>query len=132
MVNQELLFQASLIQKQSEELENHLGLLENQISELSQLKDSLAHISETNDKEMLSSLGKGVHLKTELKSKELYVEVGAGIVVKKTPLETLEVISNQLKRLTEAKIQLSNQLEIYRQTMRKIIRDVEQSRGKEN
>jgi len=131
-MNQELLFQASLIQKQSEELENHLGLLQNQISELSQLKESLSHIANTSDKEMLSLLGKGVHLKTELKSKDLYVEVGAGIVVKKTPQETLEVITNQLKRLTEVKVQLSNQLEIYQQTMRKIIRDVEQSRSKEN
>jgi prefoldin alpha subunit len=129
-MNQELLFQASLIQKQAEELENHLGLLQNQISELEQLKQSLTHLSETQEKEMLSLLGKGVHLKTELKSKDLYVEVGSGIVVKKTLKETLDVISSQLKRLSEVKVQLSNQLEIYQETLRKIIREAQEAKAK--
>jgi len=128
MVNQEVLFQASLIKKQAEELETHLELMQNQISEMQQMKDSISHISKTNEKEMLSSVGKGVHLKTELKSKELYVEVGAGIVVKKTPEETLNVITAQLKKLNEAKIQLSGQLEIYKETLMRMIKEVQNSK----
>lgn len=127
-MNQELIFQASLMQKQAEELETHLEIMQNQIQEMEQIRDSISNLSKSNEKEMLSTLGKGVHLKTELKSKDLYVEVGSGIVVKKTPEETLSVINFQLKKLNEAKLQITGQLDIYRDTLKKIIQDIQKSK----
>jgi len=124
-MNQELIFQASLMKKQAEELETHSELLQNQIEEMEKIKESITHILKTNEKEMLSSLGKGVHLKSELKEKALYVEVGSGVIVKKTPDETLDVINSQLRKLNEARLQISGQLDIYKDTLKKIIKEIQ-------
>ena len=103
-MDENLLLQASEIEKRIQELTNNLEFIDSQILELEQFQENLNSLKQWNGKEMLSTLGKGVYLKTAMLEKELFVEVGAGIVVKKTPEETQKVVENQIKRIKEARI----------------------------
>ncbi|MAG26681.1 hypothetical protein CMI47_14160 [Candidatus Pacearchaeota archaeon] len=123
----ETIQQASALHQQSQEIEEKAQFVENQILELEQFILSLDEIINTKEKSMISSLGKGVHLKTQLESKDLLVEVGSGVVVKKTPEDTKKVIESQIKKLKELKIQLTSQLEETHQHLQGLIAEIEKS-----
>ena len=116
-MNQESIIQSSLLQKQAQEIEENLMLIERQIQGMLELKDSLNHLSNSNEKEILSNLGHGIHMKTNLITKELFVEVGSGVVVKKQIPEVLEILEVQVRSLLEAKNHLQSQLEICHSTL---------------
>ena len=125
----ELIQTASALHQQSQELEEKLGFIQNQISELEEFTNSLNSIISTKETSMLSSLGKGVFVKTNLEEKKLFVEVGSGIIVRKTPEETKEVIQNQIKRLLQLKVQLSSQLDSLQSQLRIMIEQIENSQN---
>ena len=61
----------------------------------------------------------------------MFVEVGSGIVVKKTPEQTLEVVENQLGKLEEARLQIGAQRERYYSELYSIIQKVEETKNKD-
>lgn len=125
-MDEETVFQASLLQQEAEKLQTHLEEIKRQLSELEKLSDHISHLNKTSEKEVISSLGKGVHIKTNLVEKKLFVEVGAGVIVRKTPEETIKVISSQLKRLKELKIHFSSQKDICDQTLSNLVAEMQQ------
>jgi prefoldin alpha subunit len=128
-MDMELIQTASALHQQSQELEEKVGFIQNQISELEDFTKSLNSIISTKETSMLSSLGKGVFVKTNLEEKKLFVEVGSGIIVRKTPEETKEVIQNQIKRLLQLKVQLSSQLDSLQSQLRIMIEQIENSQN---
>lgn len=94
-LNQETLMKANFLQKESQEMEQRLEMVEQQIQEYESFNLSLKELSKSNKTEILSSLGKGVHIPAQLKSKELFVEVGQGFIVKKKISEVLETIEKE-------------------------------------
>lgn len=124
-MNEELIYQVSLLQQEAEKINSHLETIEKQILELNQISGYLSHINKSEEKEIISSLGKGIHLKTELKEKNLFVEVGAGVVIRKTPEEAIKVIESQLKRLMEFKVQLFNQRQLCMQALNDVVAEVQ-------
>jgi len=120
-----MLFKAQFLQKQTEELEQHLEIIDNEILDLKKYDSHLDFLSKSNEKSSISSIGKGIHMKTSIESKELLVEVGAGVVVKKNPEEARKVIQGQIKKLTEARINMFGKLEIYHKTMQSVMEDLE-------
>lgn len=127
----ELIYKAQALQKQIEEMQAHADLIEREMGELVRFKNDLELLEKSQKKEVLSSLGKGVFMKTERVEKELFVEVGAGIIVKKTPLETRAVIDTQLKKITEARLHALSKLELYHQAMQNLIRAIQEQQGTE-
>ena len=115
----------AVIEQQARELEGNLQLVENQILELESFKENLNLIVKSKEKEMLASLGKRVFVKTSIEDKDkLFVDVGAGVIIKKTPEETIKVVSNQILRLQEARLQISAQLEIYHKHLEEFIKSI--------
>ena len=100
------MFKLQEVHQQSQEVEEKLKIVEQQLSELEQFSVNLKDLEKNKSKEILASLGKGVYLKSEIKEDKLFVEAGAGILVKKTPAETNEIIEDQIARLNEMKTQL--------------------------
>ncbi len=96
-----------------------------------EFSNHIKEIDKFNEKEMISSLGKGVFIKTNLMEKDLYVDVGSNVIVKKTPEETIKIIESQIKKMYEAKVQLTVQLDMYNNTLQKIIEQIETTRNKE-
>ena len=124
-MNQEKIMAIAEIERVARELEENLQLIEMQIEELGAFNKSLKFIAESKDKEMLSSIGKRVYIKTAIEDKKrLFIDVGAGVVVKKTPEETIEIVKEQILRLQEARVQISSQLEIYRGKLQEFIEEI--------
>lgn len=119
-ITQEIAFEASQLHQQSQELENNLEVVSEQITELSEFSNLLDSLI-SKPKDILSPIGKGVYLPCTPKDNKLFVEVGSGIVVKKTPEETKSVVSNQLERLKQAQGLMSNQLDFNTQRLKEII-----------
>lgn len=126
-MDQELLFQASMLERQSREFEEQIAFVDQQLAELSQFQENLKHFESSKEKEMLSSLGKGVYTKTNLLNKELFVEVGAGILVKKTPQEARDIIQTQISKFSEVKTHLLANIESIDQSLRALIEQIEAS-----
>ena len=68
-MNQEDLLQASLIEREYHELENNLQLIDAQIQELEKFREDLGFLIKSDNKEILSSLGRGVYLKSTIEDK---------------------------------------------------------------
>jgi len=127
-MEQEILQRAMMLRQQSEESEKHLEFVQQQIAELDDFSQTLEEFDKNKEKEMLAPLGKGVYAKADRKDEKLFVDVGAGIMVRKTPKEARKIISEQMKKFTEAKVQLTAQLEAYRVEFTKMLESVENMR----
>jgi len=129
-MNQEILQKAMMLRQQSEETEKQLQFVSEQINELEQFGENLRVLGEDKEKEMLASIGKGVYVKTERNVEEkLFVEVGAGVLVKKTPAEARKIILGQVKKFHDARIQLSAQLEAYGEKFGEMMGEVEKMKS---
>lgn len=130
-MDQELLMKASLLERNSQELETHLQFINNQITELELFNVNLGTLQDSSEKEILSSIGKGVYAKANLVDKDLFVEIGAGVIIKKTPQEIKSIIEGQVKTLEETKLRLMAQLEAYNESLQELMRDLEAAAKKE-
>ena len=102
------------IEREARQLEENLQLFDNQIYELEEFMKNLDFIAKSKEKEALSTIGKRVYLKTKIEdSSKLFVDIGAGVVLQKTPEETLRIVREQISGLQGARKQLASQLEMY-------------------
>ena len=124
-MNQELMYEAQELEKYTAELEEHVKFLQNQIEELKQFAERLTSLGKSNEKDILASIGKGVYLPAELKDKNLLVEVGAGVIVKKTPEGLKEVVIDQISKLEESKVSMVSQIGLYTQKIQEIMLQVQ-------
>ncbi len=121
-MDQETIMHFSAVEQEARELEDNLQLIATQIAELDNFRESLEFLIKSKEKEILSSLGKRVYIKSKIEDKEkLFIEIGAGVVVKKTPEETIRIVKEQIIRLQEARVQISAQLEIYQRELESFI-----------
>jgi prefoldin alpha subunit len=121
--NQEQVFKAAMLQQQTQEMQQNLEIIENQISELEDFQSSLGNFQK--DQEILASLGKGVHLPSKITSDKLFVEVGSGVVIRKTPEETKSVIASQLSRLEDVKLQIDAQIETNARELQNLMNSIQ-------
>ena len=128
---QELLWKASFVQKQMQEIEEQAQLIDQETQELKDFSEHLETLEKTQQKEILASLGKGIHVKADLKSKELWVEVGSGVVVKKSSKETREIITRQIKKMDDAKKQLASKLEVYASLLQEMVHELQPGHSSE-
>ncbi|PIN94029.1 prefoldin subunit alpha [Candidatus Pacearchaeota archaeon CG10_big_fil_rev_8_21_14_0_10_31_24] len=128
-MSHELIHQAQELERYTAELEEHIKFLENQIQELEQFAERLTLLNKSTEKNILSSIGKGVYLPAELKDTNLLVEVGTGVIVKKSPMELKDVVIEQISKLQESKISLISQIGFYTQKIQEIMLEVQNSKG---
>ena len=126
-MDQEQIMRAANIEREARVLEENLQFVDNQIAELENFKEGLLAFSQSEEKEMLSPFGKRVYIKTKVEDKDkLFVEVGAGVIVKKTPTETIKIVEGQVSRLKEARNQIANQLAAYQIELEAFIRTMQE------
>ncbi len=125
-MEQERIIQAARIEQIARQLEYNLQLIDAEIAELGDFKNNLNFLAESKEKEMLSSLGKRVFIKTKIEDRDkLFIEVGAGVVVRKSPAESLKIVEKQISRLKEAGLQIASQLNRYRGQLDEFLREIE-------
>ena len=105
------MIQMQMLQQEAEDLNQQLQLIEQNLSEIQELKSSLNEIGKKENKEILANIGKKIYLPVEIKDENLFVEIGKGNFVKKTVPETIQVIEEQTKKLVAGKQEVAERLE---------------------
>jgi prefoldin alpha subunit len=98
---QQKYMQFQMIQQQLEEVNQHLGMLNEQSSELDISIEAVKQIAKTKlDNEFLASVANGIFIKGELKDNEkLIVNVGMNTTVEKTIPEVVVLLEEQKKEI---------------------------------
>jgi prefoldin alpha subunit len=123
-MNQEKIMEITGIEREARALEENLQFVDAQLWELENFSNTLRGIMENENKEILSSIGGRAFVKSKIEdSKKLFIEVGAGVVVEKSPEDTLEVVKEQSSKLKEIRVQIVSQLEIYHRKLEEFIAD---------
>lgn len=108
---QEIILEAHQIEEESQHFQQQLGLIDEHISDMSSFQDALSTFSKENTSEILAPLGRGVFMKAQrMQEEKLFVDVGAGVVVRKSLGETKEIIVEQLSKLSEARLSVISHL----------------------
>jgi prefoldin alpha subunit len=81
---------------------------------------------------MLANLGKGIFIPAEIKEKELLVNVGKSILIKKNPEETLKIIGEQIKKLIDGKNGFVLKIENLQEEMQQLLLEMQKEQKKEN
>jgi len=131
-MNQELMIKAQSLERESQQAEETLKFVDEKIAEMENFSRTLNDFNNSKDNSTLSSLGNGVFARTELKDKELFVNVGAGILVKKTPQQAQETIKSQIKALTEARMQIMARLEQCTSAFMQLMAEMEKEKTQNN
>ena len=124
-MDNELLESFYQAQEQSRDIEEKLQIVEQQISELQNFKISLDELEKNKNREILASLGKGVYIKSDIKDEKLFVDVGSGVLIRKSLDKTKDIIEEQTKRINEMKMQLTAEKETISENMKNIIEEIE-------
>lgn len=97
------MMQVQLLENEAEKLNQQIQVIEAQMLDLEAIKSSLEGIESSKDKSILASIGKGIFIEAELKSKNLLVNVGRETFIKKTPSQAIDIINEQSAKLTQGK-----------------------------
>ena len=124
-MKQEQLMQLQMIEQEAEQFTKQSELIEQNISEMEELRASLEELEDKETKEILANLGKKIYIPVEIKDKTLIVEVGNKNFVKKSIPETKILIDEQLKRLLAAKSQIIERLEVMQKDMEIIMNEIQ-------
>lgn len=124
-MDQAVFLKAQILERTFKESQEKIDFLEQQIIELDKFKQSIKAISDSKGKEIISPLGKGVHAKTSLVDDDFFVEVGSGVVVKKTPAQLINTIDSQISQLHDARAHVSGELEIARHSLISLLEEIE-------
>jgi prefoldin alpha subunit len=124
---QELIYKFSMFEQQIQQINEQLGLVEQGMNELRNLKEGIDEIKGKKDEEILAHIGRGIFVKAKILSDDLIVDIGKKNFVEKTPEETKAMINKQIKRIEEIKESLNNSLQEMNSEMVKMIEEVEKS-----
>lgn len=123
---QELLFKLSMFEQEIQQIQQQLNSVEQGIVELGSLNLEIDGLTDSEGKEVLAPIGKGIFAKTKLISEDLVIDIGNKTFVKKTIPETQGAIKEQIKRLEEVKIELNENLESANEEVQRVIESAEQ------
>ena len=134
-MKQEQIMQIQMMEQEANQLNEQLQLIEQNVSEMQELKASLDEIENSDGKtEILANLGKRIYIPVEIKEKgkdlKLVVEVGRGNFVKKNISETKEVVDGQVDKLIQGKNQIMSRLEELQTMMMRLVGDIEKEQMK--
>ena len=128
-MQQQDVMQINMMGQEAEKLEQQIQAIEQQGRELTEIRQSIQEISSGKGKEILSNLGKGIFVETQVIKPELIINIGSSVLVKKTPAEALEIIDAQLKQLSEGKLDLSEKVLDLQENMQKLFAEMQKREG---
>jgi prefoldin alpha subunit len=128
-IGKEKIFQLQLMEQEINQLDQQVQLIDQHLSEMQRLKESLEELDKTNEKKIMASLGKGIYIPAEITDKKLIVEVGNKNLVKKTIPETIHIVEDQIGRLSEAKIQISQRMGDLQNEIMQVVNEAQKEVG---
>ncbi len=125
------ILQIQIIEQESNQLNQQLQLIDQNISDLQEIELSLDAIEKNQGKEILSNLGKGIYLPVNIKEKKLIIEIGNKHFIKKSIPQTKEVIEEQIKKLFVGKTEIMTRLNDLQEQVNTLIEQIRDSQEKE-
>ncbi len=105
--------QLQQIDEQIKMIENEVRVLEQRSLEMLKLRDSLKDMHDIQKAKAFSSLGMGIYAESEVKdTKSFLVNVGAGVVLKKSSKETEDLIDKKLKEIENLNSELTQNIQM--------------------
>jgi prefoldin alpha subunit len=126
-IEREKIFQLQMMEQEMNQLDQQVQLIDQHLTEMQKLKESLEELDKTEEKKILASLGKGIYLPAEITDKKLVVEVGNKNLVKKTIPETIHIVEEQIGKLNEAKGQITERVEALQTEILNIINEAQKA-----
>ncbi|MBT3814014.1 prefoldin subunit alpha [Candidatus Woesearchaeota archaeon] len=125
---QQKYMQFQMIQQQLEEVNQHLGMLNEQSSELDISIEAVKEIAKTKlDNEFLAPVANGIFIKGELKeNQKLVVNVGMNTTVEKTIPEVVELLEEQKKDIMGRIIETDSMMMKMNSEAMKLFKEVEE------
>jgi len=127
-MDQQKIMQIQMMEQEGQQLNEQLQLIDRNITEMNELKESLVEI-ENGEDEILTNLGKGIYLPVKIMDKNLIVEVGRGNYVKKNIKDTGKIVDEQVLKLTEGKGQVIHRLNELQMEMQELIMEFQEAQG---
>lgn len=124
-MDQHIIALAQQYYEQSQQTEEQLLALREQLHQLAQFRESLEGFQHADKKEIFASFGRGIFFPAEIKSKDVLVDVGAGIFVKKTLSEAQTLVDKQIAKLHELRQTLQHLSETLSVKLEEIARSME-------
>lgn len=124
-MDQNLVDRVQMLHAESELVEERISFIDKQVTELSEFLGHLSFIEASSQNELVSSLGKGIFIRSVLSSKEIMVDVGAGVLVKKSGPEVQKIIQSQLENLARMRGESQHQLATLQREFETIITRIE-------
>ncbi len=124
-MNQEQIMQIQMMEQEATQLNEHLKMIEQNISEMQELNIGLEEIEKKESQEILANIGKRIYIPVEIKSKKLIVDIGNKTFIKKSISETKEIVKEQIKKLGVGKIEVMARIEEIQGTMEKLLEEIE-------
>lgn len=90
-----------------------LEQVEQSMTNLANTKQALEDFDREQSKDVLAPIANGVFVEAQIKSKDLFVNVGADVVSKKTVKEAIEIINEQEKEIVLDKEKLIKKINEY-------------------
>jgi prefoldin alpha subunit len=125
-MDNEKIIQLQIIEQEANQLDQQFQLVEQHLSEMQKLNESMSELEKTKEKKIFANIGKGIYIPAEITGKMLLVEVGNKNMVRKTISETKKIIEEQLGKLINAKTQISERIEELQMQMGLLIQEFNQ------
>jgi len=127
MEQQEYLLRLSILQQEAERIGQENENIIRQILELQELKNNLEVFKNSKNEDSLVSFGKGIFTEAHIKDKDLFVNIGSNVIVKKSIPETVELIDEQASKLEQVKEELAQHLGSLNMQLNALISSAKQS-----
>jgi len=110
---QEKYIELQMLEQQMQQVQKQLQLLEQQSVELNSTKEAIATLAKTKTgTEVLVPISQGIFFKAQLKdNKDLTVNVGSEVGVKKSIEESQKLVENQLVEMIKFQQELTSNLQ---------------------
>jgi len=123
--DKELFFKINMLDQYMKNIQQQIEAVENEIVELNSLKKGLEELKNSSGKEIFSSIGKNIFVKTKIISEELLVRIGGDTLIKKSIPETAKIMEVQIKKLENIKEELLNEIEKLNKEAEKLLSSIE-------
>lgn len=130
-MNQEQIIHIQMLEHEINHLNQQLEIIDQNLSELQELKASLDELSKNETKSILADLGKKIYIPVSIEEKSLFVEVGNKNFVKKNIPETKEVIEDQEKKIIAGKTDILHKLEHLKEEINNLMIEIQKESQKE-
>ena len=109
---QEKYIELQILDQTIKQIQQQLSILDQQLFELQRLNENIEEISKVNlNSDILTPLGAGVFIKTQLKeNQEVFMNVGSNVITKKTIAESKKIIDEELQKIKITILQMEQEI----------------------